>query len=153
MQGVKKAGGGTFALLVVIASLAGCGGSSKTMSASAYEAKGNLICVKALGELHALHAPTSVDQLPLYLKTALTIGSSEINQLASLDPPSAYKQALDTALSGSRQEASTLSAFQTKLAKKQVTAAAFTGVSKQLGTTSAQVNAQFRKAGLPECSK
>jgi hypothetical protein len=135
--------------------LVGCGGSSssRVLSAQEFKAKGNAICLTATRRLHELGTPTSESRFGPYLKKAIPLAESEVAQLSSLQAPAQYKQPMRDALSQSRSAASLLNGFAAKLASNQVKISAFADFSKQLDPLTKQINADYAKAGLPECAK
>jgi len=151
MRRTGKAGSLAAAICIL---LAGCGSSSSgTMSAKEYQSKGNAICAKSLKQLKALGQPNSERQFIEYLPKAVAISEGEVAQLSGLSAPSSNKASFHAAISGATRATSILAEFSKKLTEKQVKLSAFSTIQKQVGSLGAQINANFTKAGLPECAR
>jgi hypothetical protein len=127
--------------------------ASPAVAGSAYVRQGNTICRTALRQLKAVPAPTTADQVVSYLQTALPIGEHELAQLQALHPPARSKAAFRAGLAGARHENSILSSYLQRLKDGSASATDFASVDTQLSRIDSKVNANFRRAGLTECSK
>lgn len=150
--------GRAFSLLLVAGAMtfAGCGSSSHNSSATSgktasaqYVSAGQSICASAQRQLHAIPRPTSVNQLAPYFEKTLALGENELRQLRALHPPAQDAAPLRSALSLFQRQGAALRA-----AVRQIKSGGSAGnFLAKVNTLGKQVNADFRKAALPECAK
>ena len=74
------------AFVVVLAVVAGCGGSSR-LSKAEYAKRADAICTKYNAKIQALGRPTAVSGLPAYVDKALPLARKGDDELRALKPP------------------------------------------------------------------
>jgi hypothetical protein len=79
------------AFVVVLAVVAGCGGSSR-LSKAEYAKRADAICTKYNAKLKALSRPTSIGGLPAYVDKALPLARKGDDELRALKPPKDEQQ-------------------------------------------------------------
>lgn len=86
------------ALLLLLATLTGCGGSSTGGSGkvdkAAYIGKAEVICTAAVAKQKALKAPASVDALAPYVNDVVGVAVQATKDLSALTPPAGDRAAL-----------------------------------------------------------
>jgi hypothetical protein len=137
------------ALSLAAGVLAGCGGSGPPPR---YAANGDAICARQLAALHRLPQPTTPEQAVSYLPHALTIMARERAGLQALAAPAGRRAALTAALSDSRQLAAILTHFLRHLRSGMVELDVFSQVQRSSDALRAQLDADFRHAGLGACA-
>ena len=145
-------------LLALLRSL-GCGSSSHDSSATSgtsastqYVSAGQSICASVLSHLRGIPRPTSPNQLVPYFEKTLPLAENELRQLRALHPPSQDAAPLHSALSLSQRQAAALRAAAHQL-KSGGSARNYLSDLAKVGALNNHVNADFRKAALPECAK
>lgn len=85
------------ALLVPLALVAGCSGSSAPggVSKADYIKKAEVICAKAVADQKALKTPSTPDAIPAYVAGVLAIADTATSGLAALEEPKGDKKALE----------------------------------------------------------
>ena len=79
------------AFVVVLAVVAGCGGSSR-LSKAEYAKRADAICTKYNAKLKALARPTNISALPDYVDKALPLARKGDDELRALKPPKDEEQ-------------------------------------------------------------
>jgi hypothetical protein len=136
------------ALALACSALVACGSSAP---APAYVAQANHICATQLALLNAMNQPATPDQAVSYLPRALAIMRRENAQLSALHATPVKRAALDSALTGQRRLAAVLTRFLHQLRAGIVELTTFSHVQQVSDRLRTQINASFRRAGLPRC--
>lgn len=134
-------------MLAVI--LAGCGGSNKQQAR--YVAHGSAICRQALAQLHSTPEPTTPAQAIAFLPRAITIIERQVASLGSLEVPASHQTELHAALGSVKSLGTVLQRFLHELRAGTVELSTFQQVQTQSNSLRAQINSQFRQAGLSAC--
>jgi hypothetical protein len=134
---------------VLALALASCGGSNKQQAS--YVSRANAICRQALAELHKTPEPTTPAQAISFLPRAITIIEHQVAGLDALDVPASQRGHLQAALGSVRSLGTVLGGFVHQLRAGTVELSTFEQVQTQSTTLRAQINRQFRQAGLSGC--
>ena len=79
------------AFVVVLAVVAGCGGSSR-LSKAEYAKRADGICTKYNAKIRAIGRPTAISGLPAYVDKALPLARKGDDELRALKPPKDEQQ-------------------------------------------------------------
>jgi hypothetical protein len=92
---------GLVAGFVVLA--AACGGGGERLSKAEFTRQANAICGKYQKQLDALDTPTSLDEIPDLVNSALAILNKEIDEISDLDPPEQLQDQFDALIEQSNK--------------------------------------------------
>jgi hypothetical protein len=136
--------------------LAGCGGSSPSPGASAppaYLASADAICSAQLAKLTKLAQPTTPEGASTYLPKALAIMHSEETQLTALQVPADKRAQLKAGLASEGELSNVLRGLLNKLRSGVEEISSFGEVQARSDALKADVDADFRQAGLARCAE
>jgi hypothetical protein len=138
-------------LMALSLSLTACGGSSTTTPA-AFVKQADAICARANAKIAALPAAqSSLSSLAALAAKEVPIVATEVNQLASLTPPSAKRAELATALSDTRREINQIRLLITAVHSEN--RARVVALARQDSKIDAQAQTATAALGLTTCAR
>jgi hypothetical protein len=139
------------ALLALSLALTACGGSSGSTQA-AFVKQANAICARANKKIDAFPAAqSSLASLAALATKQVPIVAAEVNQLASLTPPSAKRAEFATALSDTRHEINEIRLLIAAVHAEN--RAQVVALARQDRTIDAQAQTATAALGLTSCAR
>jgi hypothetical protein len=93
IRSMRRSAAALVAGAMVLAASA-CGGEER-LSKEDFQKEGNAICAKYDKQIEEIGTPTSVEEVPAYVKKVLPIVERQIEDMKELNPPEADQQAFD----------------------------------------------------------
>lgn len=145
--------GAVLAVAALSATVAGCGGGSKTLSKADLATKANAICKAGGDKLNAITPPSNIQdatQAAAFLDKVVPVISDVTNQLAALKPASDIKADWDAFITAQKAESAEFVAVQHKADAKDATG--LTDLTSKVPALEQTVNTAAAKVGATGCS-